>query len=325
MANRPRYWMAWQAITIISELMFQSNMVYRLYSYNAYNYLFYDFAMVQAGVLVDLSPADQNTVYTDPQYGMNNDQKMDYWVGAWLDGQDSVPYNLIVNHFATLGIDLTPTIMNNIVGLNSMLGYICMNVQVTILNSPTLGQKGTAINPFMLTQIQWGSGKVLDNPDITIANIEPIASIGDFFFDTVFTTQPEYAVYVALNGGSESDLLANTLSQTLLANDTSSYKTFLNPDNMRMFYIYYSEQAYNNIITRFGFDNNHQIDMMYLYLEQMIDDFLMFGGPSYMPTALGMVAAKSLNNSMSDLENYFPIDLTTRNLASDFNQNQLDC
>jgi len=177
----------------------------------------------------------------------------------------------------------------------------------------------------MLTQIQWGSGKVLDNPDITIANIEPIASIGDFFFDTVFTTQPEYAVYVALNGGSESDLLANTLSQTLLANDTSSYKTFLNPDNMRMFYIYYSEQAYNNIITRFGFDNNHQIDMMYLYLEQMIDDFLMFGGPSYMPTALGMVAAKSLNNSMSDLENYFPIDLTTRNLASDFNQNKLDC
>jgi hypothetical protein len=92
-----------------------------------------------------------------------------------------------------------------------------------------------------------------------------------------------------------------------------------------MFYIYYSEQAYNNIITRFGFANNHQIDMMYLYLEQMIDDFLMFGGPSYMPTALGMVAAKSLNNSMSALENYFPIDLTTRNLASDFNQNQLDC
>ena len=54
--------------------------------------------------------------------------------------------------------------MNNIVGLDSMLGYICMNVYVTLLNDPDLGQKGATINTFMLEQIQWGSAKVLGNP-----------------------------------------------------------------------------------------------------------------------------------------------------------------
>ena len=63
MVNQPRYWLAWQALTIISDLMFTSSMVY--YAYNAYNYIFYDYPMVQQGVLADLSTTDQNTVYTD--------------------------------------------------------------------------------------------------------------------------------------------------------------------------------------------------------------------------------------------------------------------
>jgi hypothetical protein len=36
---------------------------------------------------------------------------------------------------------------------------------------------------------------------------------------------------------------------------------------MRVFYIYYSEGAYGNIMTRFGFSSNSQIDLMYGYLE----------------------------------------------------------
>jgi hypothetical protein len=58
MANRPRYWLAWQALTVLSDLMFKSNLLYRYMAYNAYNYLFYDFQMVQQGVLADLTPAD---------------------------------------------------------------------------------------------------------------------------------------------------------------------------------------------------------------------------------------------------------------------------
>jgi hypothetical protein len=94
---------------------------------------------------------------------------------------------------------------------------------------------------------------------------------------------------------------------------------------MRVFYIYYSEGAYGNIMTRFGLSSNSQIDLMYGYLEQMISDFLMFGGDSYEPTALGILNAKAVNSSYAVLENDFPIDVTTRNLASYFNQNSLSC
>lgn len=94
---------------------------------------------------------------------------------------------------------------------------------------------------------------------------------------------------------------------------------------MRVFYIYYSEQAYGNIMTRFGLSSISQIDLMYGYLEQMISDFLQFGGDSYEPTALGMLTAKAINSSYAVLESDFPIDVTTRNLASNFNQNSLNC
>jgi hypothetical protein len=58
MVNRPRYWLAWQALTIISDLMFSSNMEFRLYSYNAFNYIFFDYPLIQAGVLANFSTAD---------------------------------------------------------------------------------------------------------------------------------------------------------------------------------------------------------------------------------------------------------------------------
>ena len=58
MVNQPRYWLAWQSLTTIADLMFSSNMVYRFMAYNAYEYLFYDYNLVQAGVLGALSGAD---------------------------------------------------------------------------------------------------------------------------------------------------------------------------------------------------------------------------------------------------------------------------
>jgi hypothetical protein len=82
MVHRPRYWLAWQALTTIADLMFNSNMLYRYYAYNAYNYIFYDYAMVQAGVLGDLSPEDQEIVYKDGTFGMNTIGKLIFWVAA---------------------------------------------------------------------------------------------------------------------------------------------------------------------------------------------------------------------------------------------------
>lgn len=81
-------------------------------------------------MLANLSPSDASIVYNDVQYGMNKIQSLIYWVGAWLETPSTpgTSYNLIVSHFADLGVVLTPTIMNNIVGPASMLGFICTNL-----------------------------------------------------------------------------------------------------------------------------------------------------------------------------------------------------
>lgn len=196
MANKPRYWLAWQSISVISDLMFKSNMVYRFMAYNCYEYIFYDYSLVQVGVLGALQPQDQLVVYNDAQYGMNAIQKLIYWVGAWVEGEGSTPYNVLVNHFATLGITLTPAIMDNIVGSDSLIGYICTNIYVTLLNNQNYGEKGLTLNNFALTQVQWGNCDILGNIQNTVATIPPVQSIGDFSLDTVFTTQPEFGVYV---------------------------------------------------------------------------------------------------------------------------------
>lgn len=263
-------------------------------------------------------------VYKDFQYGMNAIQKLIYWVGAWVEGEGSAPYNVLVNHFATQGVNLTPEIMSNIVGADSMLGYISTNIYVTLLNDMSYGEKGLVLNNWRLTQVQWGSCAILGSINNTISTIPPIMSLGDFDLDSLFTTQPEYGIYVYLNNGTADDLLSPTTSKLLLMNDTQSYRTLLNPDNMRVFYEYFQEEDYTALATRFNV-TQRQANMLKAYLEQMIDDFIMFGGPSYEPTALGIVTAKAINSSYAILENDLPIDVTTRNLASWMNQNGYTC
>ena len=52
MTHKPQYWLAWQAITQISNLMYTSNMIFRFYAYNAFYYMFNDESLVFKGVLV---------------------------------------------------------------------------------------------------------------------------------------------------------------------------------------------------------------------------------------------------------------------------------
>ena len=110
--------------------------------------------------------------------------------------------------------------MNNIVGPASMLAAVCMNLQVTIQTDPTLDQKGTTLNDYFLEQIQWGSGRVLGNPNISIATIPIVKSLGQFNIDAVFTTQPEYSYYAFQQTGNEADLLSNDQVKLLFNNDT---------------------------------------------------------------------------------------------------------
>jgi len=87
--HKPKYWLAWQALTQVSNLMFTSNMLSRFYAYNAYEYLFNDQTLVNQGVLASLSAADQTAVYTNEKFGMNTVEKLTFWVYANEGGDTS--------------------------------------------------------------------------------------------------------------------------------------------------------------------------------------------------------------------------------------------
>ena len=55
MTHKPRYWLAWQALTQVSNLMFTNNMIYRFYAYNAYFYMFNDRELVNEAVLAGVN------------------------------------------------------------------------------------------------------------------------------------------------------------------------------------------------------------------------------------------------------------------------------
>lgn len=52
--------------------------------------------------------------------------------------------------------------------------------------------------------------------------------------------------------------------------NSDSYQTLLNPDNMRAFYKQYSEGAYSNLYSRFGFNSSAQADVFVQYLDYLI-------------------------------------------------------
>jgi hypothetical protein len=59
----------------------------RLISYNIYYYGFNEKIFVINNVLAGLRNAD--TVYNDPLFGMDQINKIFYWVEAYLEGKDS--------------------------------------------------------------------------------------------------------------------------------------------------------------------------------------------------------------------------------------------
>ena len=105
MTHKPRYWLAWQALTQVSNLMFTNNMIYRFYAYNAYYYMFNDQTLVNQGVLAAFPAASQTLIYQDPNYGMDSVTKLANWFIASQEGPTSPTYLAIMAKFESLGMD----------------------------------------------------------------------------------------------------------------------------------------------------------------------------------------------------------------------------
>ncbi len=106
--NRPEFWKAWQAMTLVSSTMLESQMLNTLFAYNAFHYFFYDQDMVNVAVLPIredyFNETSQAAIYTDSRFGMNSVRKLITWIIA-ADGPNKahtpqrVAYDLILNHF----------------------------------------------------------------------------------------------------------------------------------------------------------------------------------------------------------------------------------
>lgn len=118
--HKPTWWLAWQALMQVSDLMFTSNLLDRYYAYNAYVYMFNDPDLVYAGVLASLPAAQQEQVYTDPILGLNEVGKLSIWVLANENGVGSTEWNYIIAYYSAKGIDMSSAIYQ-IIGPSSIL------------------------------------------------------------------------------------------------------------------------------------------------------------------------------------------------------------
>jgi ABC-type enterochelin transport system permease subunit len=77
-----------------------------------------------------------------------------------MNGPSSVEYKVLVTYFKTMYIDLSPALMENVVGDMSMLGFMVNSLQQTVINTYS---HGTSLDDTTLVAIQWGTSSFLDN------------------------------------------------------------------------------------------------------------------------------------------------------------------
>lgn len=84
-------------------------MINLYYAYNAYNYVFSDYELVQNGVLASFNATSQDLIYNDEIYGMSSSSVLLVWVEAMLEKEDKTSeltvYNTIIAYYQGLKIE----------------------------------------------------------------------------------------------------------------------------------------------------------------------------------------------------------------------------
>ena len=139
MNSMPFSWQAWQAISQISYLMFDQDLLTRYYAYNAYFYFYYDTELLESGVFgmnSSLAPSVQTAIYEDESVGMNSQFKLCYWVRAAdpnnMYRESNAKYLQSYFQDKDIPITITNEQMEQIVGPNSTLRMIVNMLQETI-------------------------------------------------------------------------------------------------------------------------------------------------------------------------------------------------
>ena len=114
MTNKPNYWLAWQAFSQVSSLMYSDlKLVSRQYANNALQFLFSNQALVIQGVLASFNSTEQTIIYTDTKFGMNTIDGLLWWVLAAQNGNSSLEYQSLVEYYVIQAkINMTDNLMN---------------------------------------------------------------------------------------------------------------------------------------------------------------------------------------------------------------------
>ena len=200
--------------------------------------------------------------------GLGTVTGLQYWTAAALDGSGSASYLFVKNYYSSQKkIDLTDDQMNQIVGTQSMLYMIAETLDGQVSTDPSLYLHDDEAN-----QAQWGSCLVLMDNLLLNHDIPAVYSVKEI--DEMIPYAPEFGAYV-LNpdkgAGSLNQTFNRSMSSDYLLQDTSSYLSFLNTENMRYFYDQYTMGQYNALLDRFKFNNTAQVDMFKNYLDELIE------------------------------------------------------
>lgn len=150
-------------------------------------------------VLPKFTEAEQNTIYNDPEFGMNTIQGLNQWMGAVsskTDPSTSDQAMLIQAYFAgkeTDPIDISPDKMALIVNTGSMMSQVYFQVSDRIKLAPALDIKGS-VTFEQVVPAQWGFCGLTADADINLLGVPALYSIATLNEDIPFA--PEFAAYV---------------------------------------------------------------------------------------------------------------------------------
>ena len=126
-------------MALASSTMLESDILSRMYAYQALYYLFNDEDQVRTSVLRDFDSSQQDTIYGHWKYGMNTVDSLLIWVIA-CDGkteEKSAAKEFLLEYFEEQG--MTQDKLDQIVNTGSMLSMIIAPIRYSILHDPAFG------------------------------------------------------------------------------------------------------------------------------------------------------------------------------------------
>jgi hypothetical protein len=83
---------------------------YRFYAYHIYYFSFKDYSTLQNVVFQNVPSSSE--IYNDATFGMSSPSTLYFWVQAYFQGQSSIFYKAIIDHFNSNSIPLTDANMD---------------------------------------------------------------------------------------------------------------------------------------------------------------------------------------------------------------------